>query len=321
MSARCLVTLLVAGCAAQESEIPPFATVNWTDDAPAAEMPLDELPASLAASGFGTLPKQPYEPRWKLWSDGAEKQRWIYVPGAPIDNSNADYWRFPVGTRLWKQFTRDGVLVETRYMVKYGEADDAWLFIGFDGDGTPQPDGAQNVNGTGHDIPAQKTCLGCHANVKSRVLGFSAFQLDYDGGPLNLDDAAAAGWFSSPLPDRHPHYPVPGNAQQQAVLGYFHANCGHCHNSQSPLINRPMFRLETDHCGSLAGTRTYQSTVNVSGLAYGGATIVAKPGDPDHSIIYTRMHSSDPKKKMPALGSEIPDAAAITMIRSWIANL
>ena len=70
-------------------------------------------------------------------------------------------------------------------------------------------------------------------------------------------------------------------------------------------------------CGSLAGTRTYQSTVNVSGLAYGGATIIAKPGDPDHSIIYTRMHSSDQKKKMPALGSEVPDVAAISMIRNW----
>jgi hypothetical protein len=316
------VALLVAGLAgcAAPAEDAPFESINWTEaDEPTADMPLDVVPVSLADSGFDTLPKQAFEPRWKLWSDGAEKQRWIYLP-APIDNSNADYWRFPVGTRLWKQFTRDGVLVETRYLVKYGDADDAWLFIGFDGNGVPQPDGADNVSGTGHDIPARKTCLGCHANVKSRVLGFSAFQLDYDG-VWDLDDADSAGWFASPLPDRHPHYPVPGNAQQQAVLGYFHANCGHCHNSQSPLINRPMFRLETDHCGSLSGTRTYQSTVNVSGLAYGGATIIAKPGDPDHSIIYTRMHSSDPKKKMPALGSEVPDAAAISMIRTWIANL
>lgn len=89
--------------------------------------------------------------------------------------------------------------------------------------------------------------------MKSRVLGFSVFQLDYDGN-WDLDDANAAGWFASALPDRHPQYPVPGTAQQQAVLGYFHANGGHCHSSQSPLINRPLFRLETDHCGSLTGT-------------------------------------------------------------------
>lgn len=149
-------------------------------------------------------------------------------------------------------------------MVKFGDADDAWLFIGFDGDGNPQPDGAQNVRGTAHDIPDRKTCLGYRANVKSRMLGFSAFQLDYEG-MWDFDDANAAGWFATALPEGHPHYP------------------GHCHNSQSPLINHPMLRLETDHCGSLYGTGTYQSTVNVQGIAYGGATIIAKPGDPDHS--------------------------------------
>lgn len=282
--------------------------------------PLDQIPTTLQESGFFSLAKQEFEPRWKLWSDDADKQRWIYLPSSTIDNSNIDHWRFPVGTRFWKQFTRDGKLVETRFMVKYDEPDDAWLFIGFDSNGAPAPDGVENVRGTGHDIPDRKTCLGCHANVKTRVLGFSAFQLDFDG-MFDLDDAEAAGWFATPLPDRKPHFPVPGNAQQQAVLGYFHANCGHCHNSQSPLINRPMFRIESDHSNSLSGTRTYQSTVNVPGIAYGGASIVAKPGDPDRSLIYTRMHSTDPKKRMPALGSEIEDAQAVAMIRAWITTL
>jgi hypothetical protein len=50
------------------------------------------------------------------------------------------------------------------------------------------------------------------------------------------------------------------------------------------------------------------------------ARLSSQPGDPDHSIIYTRQHSSN-EKEMPALGSEVPDAAAIAMIRSWIANL
>lgn len=266
-----------------------------------------------------------FKPRWQLWSDGAVKRRWIYLPaGTTIDTTDQDYWKFPVGTKLWKDFVRDGVRVETRYMEKTGPGDADWLFVPYQWnadqtEAVPIMDGATNVNGTGHDIPRATVCLSCHANVKSRVLGFQTFQLDYDApaGLVDLADATAAGWLTTTVP----HRVVPGNAQQVATLGYFHANCGHCHNSKSPLINRPMFRLESDHISSVSATRTYQSTVNVAGTAYGGATIVAKPGDPDHSIIVTRMRSSDTKKRMPALGIETADSTALAMIGAWISSL
>ena len=90
---------------------------------------------------------------------------------------------------------------------------------------------------------------------------------------------------------------MPGNAQQQAVLGYFHANCGHCHNSQSPLINRPMFRLEDRPLRVADRDANLPIDGQRAGLTYGGATIIAKPGDPDHSIIYTRMHSTRPEEE------------------------
>src|SRR5688500_4148724 len=47
-----------------------------------------------------------YTPRWELYSDGATKRRWIYLPaGAKITTTNNDHWEFPVGTKLWKEFT------------------------------------------------------------------------------------------------------------------------------------------------------------------------------------------------------------------------
>ena len=47
----------------------------------------------------------PFSPQYPLWSDGAKKSRWVRIPkGAYIDASNPDVWRFPVGTRLWKEF-------------------------------------------------------------------------------------------------------------------------------------------------------------------------------------------------------------------------
>ena len=48
-----------------------------------------------------------YTPRFALWADGATKRRWIYLPpGTQIDTTDMDHWEFPVGTKLWKEFTR-----------------------------------------------------------------------------------------------------------------------------------------------------------------------------------------------------------------------
>src|SRR5690606_34275934 len=62
-----------------------------------------------------------YVPRFELWTDGAEKRRWIALPpGTRIDTSDMEDWQFPVGTKLWKEFVRDGVRVETRLLQKTG---------------------------------------------------------------------------------------------------------------------------------------------------------------------------------------------------------
>jgi hypothetical protein len=58
-----------------------------------------------------------FAPQYPLWSDGATKRRWISLPpGAAIDGSDPDAWIFPVGTRLWKEFSFNGQKVETRYL-------------------------------------------------------------------------------------------------------------------------------------------------------------------------------------------------------------
>ncbi|MBA3452064.1 MAG: hypothetical protein H0T42_03085 [Deltaproteobacteria bacterium] len=298
-----------------------------------ADGPMVDPPTGLAATGLcvdtacTTYASDVHEfkPRWQLWSDGALKRRWIYLPaGTKIDTSNHDFWKFPVGTKLWKDFVRDGIRVETRYMEKTGPGDADWLLVPYQWNAAQTEavaitGGATNVSGTGHDIPPASVCTGCHANIKSRVLGFQTFQLDYDApaGNMDLADATAAGWTTTTVP----HRVVPGNDQQLAALGYFHANCGHCHNSQSPLINRPSFRLEVGFIASVADTKTYRTTVNISGKPFGGATIVAKPGDPDHSIIITRMLSNDQNKRMPWLGGEIADPTGLTTIRAWINGL
>jgi len=57
----------------------------------------------------------PFIPQYPLWSDGAEKVRWVRLPaGEKIDISDIDAWRFPAGTKFWKQFSWGGRKVETR---------------------------------------------------------------------------------------------------------------------------------------------------------------------------------------------------------------
>ena len=60
-----------------------------------------------------------YDPGLRLWSDGAGKTRWIYLPpGTQINTSDMDEWTFPPGTKLWKEFVVGGARLETRLIWK-----------------------------------------------------------------------------------------------------------------------------------------------------------------------------------------------------------
>ncbi len=93
-----------------------------------------------------------------------------------------------------------------------------------------------------HDIPARSDCNTCHARGGDPILGFDALQLSPD-----RDDAAPHG--KNPLPEGYvtlreliakdiltdpPAEPWPriqAEGIARAALGYFHGNCGSCHNS------------------------------------------------------------------------------------------
>ena len=61
----------------------------------------------------------PYDPGLHLWSDGANKLRWIQLPpGTKIDTSLMDNWLFPVGTKIWKEFSTGAKRIETRLLWK-----------------------------------------------------------------------------------------------------------------------------------------------------------------------------------------------------------
>lgn len=279
-----------------------------------------------------------YVPRWQLWSDGATKKRWIFLPqGTKIDNSKPDRWEFPVGTKLWKEFSLGGVRVETRYMVKLADGPLGWFMVSYawnqaQNQALPVPSGREDANGTTHDIPSRTDCRQCHERIDGRVLGFSALALDFAGeaNDLDLEDINALGWLSTALPGtRSPRYPLPqgrsaAETQYAAdAVGYLHMNCGHCHNPESPVAGIPLrLRLNVAELASWPATVTYQTAVGATAdSALDGRTLIIKQQDPDNSVLILRMLSDNLSLHMPALGSVVVDQTSLTLLRNWINSL
>ena len=294
-------------------------------------------------SALVTDPKvSAFEPTYRLWSDGATKRRFVKLPpGTQIDTTDMDHWVFPIGTKFWKEFSLNGVLLETRLVERYGDGpDDYWMgaFVwnAAQTDAVFAIDGQDDINGTMHDAPSQEKCGACHRGDVGRVLGFSELQLSRPaGGPQvgpTLADLAAANWLTSvPVPPPGAAFPdpgvpftVPGDATAVAALGYLHANCGHCHNPNGTSWpdTQMVLRLSTTDL-DVASTAVYQSLVNQP-LQYwrGGAIKVrVSPGVPDASAIVVRMSTRGTDDQMPPLATELVDPDGIAAVRAWVASL
>lgn len=271
-----------------------------------------------------------YTPRAALYSDGATKKRWIKLPpGTQIDTTDMDYWEFPEGTKIWKEFTSGPTRVETRLIQKLGPTDDDWYFVPYiwnatQDDAIATPMGQDDANGTTHDVPSRAECRQCHDRTQGDVLGFSAIQLDTDAtaGEVDLDDLIAMGALTAPPAGSIPHFPLPGTATDQAMLGYVHANCGHCHNPTSDVFQDLVdldLRMRVGALGSVAETPLYLSTVDVAvTVTVDGATHRVTPHDPADSVVYTRFITTNAAFHMPKLGTETTDPDGQAIIETWI---
>jgi len=266
-----------------------------------------------------------YQPQFLLWSDTASKRRWIKLPPcSKIDTSDMNYWVFPNDTKIFKEFTRDGVRVETRMIWKHGAGD--WFMMAYKWNDTHDeavavPNGEMNASGTQHDIPAQEGCTTCHGSMKDRVLGFTAIQLSHGLAGLNLMQASSMGWFTNPPAG---NFVVPGNAVDQAALGYLHANCGLCHNDKSKVFQIAVdvnTWLDTSKLGTVAETPTYTSLVNVPTKpgAISHVSLRIAPGDPAGSAVHELMSlRGDVMRQMPPTGTELVDTAGVAAVDAWI---
>jgi len=301
-----------------------------------------------AGSGAETLARhvRTWTPQYPLWSDGATKRRWILLPpGRSIDASDPDAWVFPVGTRLWKEFSFEGRRVETRYMQR--RADGSWLYATYrwTADGTDAlrapatgvPAAARLAGGSVHDLPSVGDCEACHGAGRTPVLGFSALQLSPDRDPLaphaeppaadalDLASAVRAGLVHRPpraLLETPPRIQA-GTDVARAALGYLHGNCGGCHDLRGELASLGLDLTQRVVPRPDAGPDA--TAVDVPARYHppgaGEAMLRIAPGRPERSALLHRMSSRAPADQMPPIATHRIDADAVDLVRTWISTL
>ena len=296
-----------------------------------------------------------FSPQYPLWTDGATKRRWIYLPpGTSIDASDPDAWVFPIGTKLWKEFSF-GRPVETRLIERL--PDGSWRFLayvwkadGSDAELAPvrgvrgvieikAATAVATVRDTArHDVPSRMDCGACHEGQPSPVLGFSALQLSPDRDPLAPHAAARVAGdvdlrllmdrgLVRGLPASYRRTPpriAAPTPRERAVLGYMHANCGHCHNDRGPLAELGMnlsIRLAPAHGafpGALLTAVGQASSYPLPGTIESGLYARIANGSPGESVLVQRMVSRQPAVQMPPLGTHVVDREALRLVMQWI---
>jgi hypothetical protein len=287
-----------------------------------------------------------FSPQYPLWSDGAKKKRWIYLPPKKsIDATRVDDWVFPVGTKVWKEFSF-GKRVETRYLEKTGKK--VWAFATYAWnenetdavlvDETGSLNHVEIAPGVRHNIPGVTDCKACHEGQgRDVVLGFNALQLS----PDRDSNAPHAEPFTSEmvnlntlvdrklvvhLPTRFTNEPpviAAHSPRERTVLGYLSANCGGCHNSTDPLSTVGMYLKRSIDISSEASKKEletfigHKSKYQIPELEVDQSYRIL-PGDPSKSAILYRIATRNPYRQMPPLGSKIVDREAVDLITKWI---
>ncbi len=287
---------------------------------------------------------RPFSPQYPLWTDGAAKRRWIQLPaGSTIDGSNARRWEFPIGTRLWKEFSFAGRRVETRFLWKPTAA--GWLAGSYvwNAAGTSAAlaaeDGVQGAMeiapGRQHNVPSRGDCAACHGEAR-RPLGVNPLQLSHDrdpnaihGEPLTSDMVTLQTLLDEQLLTgadaalrTNPPRIAARDPETRTVLGYLSANCGACHNGDGQITAQlPSFHAEDVLNGEAIVAQLIGRPSRWQAPGRSEDTLLIDPALPAASAVLLRMRSRRPSSQMPPLGTVVPDQKAVQAIERWITHV
>ncbi|MBX3192641.1 MAG: hypothetical protein KF819_36995 [Labilithrix sp.] len=325
---------LVFACDRSEEAVAPAES-----DVVAGCEPSDGAPSDLRCTGLyadfasKTLSPRarPFAPAVAFWSDGADKQRFIDLPdGAPIDTTSMDEWRFPVGTKVWKEFRVSGTLVETRFFHKV--RDDRWVHAAYvwspDGSSATKSDGVDvDVGGVKYHVPKSSECSDCHKGKKDKLLGFEAISLGQPGASgLTLAALAAEGRLSAPPATTSVAIADDGTKRAPA-LAWLHVNCGtSCHTGTTLGTAygtglRLKIGFEEIATKPPATWDIVTSTVGVAVKSpkWSGETRIVA-GDASSSLLL-RLLAQRGGEQMPPIATKLVDDAGKSAVEVWIAAM
>ncbi len=294
----------------------------------------------------------PYDIITPLFSDYAEKARFVWIPpGKQARVVNMDEtFEFPVGSVLIKNFyyyhdIRDPQqgrqIIETRLLIHRDrgwdaltyvwnqEQTEAHLEIAGDVQQVSWIDSQGRENSTSFIIPNKNQCKGCHEYKKEltpigpKVKHLNR-QFDYPSGNMNQ----LSMWQSSGILEEMEQQPgqLPQiaawddskEALDKRALAYMEINCGICHSEQGPAyISGLYLHTGTTNPNHLGFCKSPVS----AGSGSGGHRYDVVPGRPDQSILLYRMRSLNPGEMMPELGRTVVHTEGVELIREWIASL
>jgi hypothetical protein len=327
---RALVLALAGalGCGAQN------------DGSGCAESP-DGLPLQLSCTGLYDAQRPlayaatalPYTPGVTFWSDGAEKQRYLYLPpGARIDTSQIDAWKFPVGTKAWKEFRRAGALVETRLFWKRGAsswASGTYVWNDEQSDAVLNESRVPLLSADGYEIPTAKDCGKCHHGGADNLLGVEAVSLALPSAVgVTLESLRDSGFLSDPPERVSVTLPEDQTGKAAAALGYLHVNCGMpCHSGRGlGEETQLLLRMRADQLwpapAPVEATDAYLATLNQKPTTASVAqqfpdALRITPGDHAQSLLWLLSHRRG-DYQMPPLVSHRVDDDGTRQLSDWI---
>lgn len=298
----------------------------------------DQMPSSLHDYGFflDGAARQPdhrlkaYALNTPLFSDGADKLRYIYLPeGAKLEADGDGLMQFPVGSAIIKTFAfgegEDQRYIETRVLLHRA---DGWLALPYRWNeeqtaarlalaGGRVPITTPSGEEISYRIPNKNQCKACHS-VDGEVIpiGPKARNLSAEW----LGEMHQKGWLDQ-VPQGADTLPLWSNASaatEARARAYLDVNCAHCHRPGGGASNSGL---------DLSWEQTDAFAIGINkppvaaGRGAGGLLVSIEPGKPEKSILVHRMNSNEPGVAMPELGRSTIDTRAVKLMREWIAEM
>lgn len=274
----------------------------------------------------------PYALGTPLWSDGAEKLRFIYLPqGTQLIADGEGLLQFPVGAAILKTFAfgegKDRRLIETRVLLHRA---DGWVALPYRWN-AEQTEATLAIAGGRIDlvtpageaisyaIPNKNQCKTCHSidnkvvpiGPKTRNLSVRWLGDMLKAGKL---DRLPPGAATMPL---WAGYTAKSPAEPFA-RAYLDVNCAHCHQPGGGASNSGLdlrWEQRDPHAFGI-GKRPV-----AAGRGAGEYEFSIVAGHPDQSILLYRMASAAPGIAMPELGKASVDKQGVAVVRRWIAEM